>query len=384
VKLVNVTVLVPVFVTVTDCGALVVLSVCETNVKLAGATVTAGVVDAPVPASVTDCGLPVALSATLTAAVRAPDAVGLNVTLIVQLALAASEAGHWLVCAKSPAFAPVTEMPVTVSAALPEFVSVTVCAGLVVFNACEPNVNEVGASVTTGALAAAPVPVSGTVCGLPVALSANETAAVRAPDAVGLNVTLIVQFAFAASDAGHVFVCAKSPRLVPVTVTPEIVNAAVPVFVTVIACAGLVVFSACDANVKLVGANVTTGVLAAAPVPVSGTNCGLPAALSAKLTFALRAPVAVGVNVTLTVQFAFAASEAGQALVCAKSPGLVPVTVIPEIVSAALPVLVSVMVCDALVVFSVCDANVKLAGERPATGAKVPVEVYSSSLATMV
>jgi len=366
---------VPVFVTVTDCGALVVLSVCEANVKLAGARVTVGVVDAPVPASATDCGLPAALSAKLTAAVRAPDAVGLNVTLIVQFALAASDAGQALLSAKSPAFAPVSEMPVIASAALPEFVSVTVCAGLAVFSASEPNVSEVGASVTAGAVAAAPVPVSGTVCGLPVALSPTETAALRAPVAVGLNVTLIVQFAFAASDAGHAFVSAKSPGFAPVSVTPEIVSAAVPEFVSVIVCAALVVFNACDANVKVAGENPTAGAFAAAPVPVSGTSCGLPAALSVMRMFALRAPVAVGVNVTLIAQFALVASEAGQAFACAKSPAFVPLTVMPEIVSAALPVLVSVIVCAALVVLSVCDANVKLAGDRPATGANVPVEV---------
>ena len=46
---------------------------------------------APVPDSVTFCGLPEALSVTLNAAGRAPLTVGLKVTLIVQLAPAASE-----------------------------------------------------------------------------------------------------------------------------------------------------------------------------------------------------------------------------------------------------------------------------------------------------
>lgn len=45
----------------------------------------------PAPDNATFWGLPAALSVTLTAAVRVPFAVGLNVTLIVQFAPAASE-----------------------------------------------------------------------------------------------------------------------------------------------------------------------------------------------------------------------------------------------------------------------------------------------------
>jgi len=45
----------------------------------------------PMPLSATFCGLPLALSVMLSAAVRVPDAVGLKVTLTVQLAPAANE-----------------------------------------------------------------------------------------------------------------------------------------------------------------------------------------------------------------------------------------------------------------------------------------------------
>ena len=68
----------------------------------------------------------------LTAAVRVPVAVGLKVTLIVQLAPAATELPQVFVWAKSPALVPVTEMPLIVSAALPVLLNVTVCAELVV------------------------------------------------------------------------------------------------------------------------------------------------------------------------------------------------------------------------------------------------------------
>ena len=79
------------------------------------------------------------------------------------------------------------------------------------------------------------------------------------------------------------------------------------------------------------------------PVPVRLTVCGLPVALSVIVTAAVRAPLAAGVNVTLIVQFAPAPTELPQVLVWAKSLAFVPVRARLEIVSAALPVLVSVI-----------------------------------------
>src|SRR5207253_11305756 len=49
----------------------------------------------------------------------------------------------------------------------------------------------------------------------------------------------------------------------------------------------------------------------ATPVPLRATLCGLPAALSATLRVPLRAPVAVGLNVTLMAQLALAARVEG-------------------------------------------------------------------------
>ena len=51
-----------------------------------------------------------------------------------------------------------------------------------------------------------PVPERLTVCGLPLALSVMLTEAVRLPLAEGLNVTLIVQWAPAATELPHVVV----------------------------------------------------------------------------------------------------------------------------------------------------------------------------------
>ena len=61
-------------------------------------------------------------------------------------------------------------------------------------------------------------------------------------------------------------------------------------------------------------AESVTGELVAPPVPLRLTVCGLFAALSVKVRVPVAAPVAVGVNVTPTVQLAPAAMLAPQVL----------------------------------------------------------------------
>ena len=126
--LVKVSAALPVLESVTGVDALVVLIVWLP--KAAGVERLATGVGAvvPVPESVTLCGLPAALSVTERDPVRVPVAVGVNVTLIVQLAAAARGEEQLLVCAKSPLVA----MLVKVSAALPVLESVTGFAALVV------------------------------------------------------------------------------------------------------------------------------------------------------------------------------------------------------------------------------------------------------------
>ena len=89
---------------------------------------------------------------------------------------------------------------------------------------------EVGERLAFGP---SPVPLSGAVCGLPGALSAMESAAVRKPDAEGVNVTLMLQLAPAARLVPQVVVRAKFAALVPVIVMLVMVMLAVPVFVSV-------------------------------------------------------------------------------------------------------------------------------------------------------
>jgi hypothetical protein len=91
---------------------------------------------------------------------------------------------------------------------LPVFASVTVCAALVVPTVWLVKVSEEAERLTTGAEAAAPVPVRLTDCGLPEVLSAMLKVPVRVPDAVGVNVVLIVQFAPTATEVPQVSVSA--------------------------------------------------------------------------------------------------------------------------------------------------------------------------------
>src|SRR5436305_14313851 len=133
----------------------------------------------------------------LTAALRTPAAVGVNVTEIVQLPPAATLDPQVLVWAKSPLFVPVIAILVMLSAALRGLFNVMVWAALVVATFWLANVRLDGESDTCAT--AVPVPLNPAVCGDPVALSVMLTAALRAPAAVGVNVTEIVQLPPAAT-----------------------------------------------------------------------------------------------------------------------------------------------------------------------------------------
>lgn len=82
----------------------------------------------PVPVRLTVCGLPPALSEMLKVAERFPTAVGVNVTLIVQLPLGATVPllTQLSVSPKSPGLAPVIAMLMLVKFEFPVLVNVTV------------------------------------------------------------------------------------------------------------------------------------------------------------------------------------------------------------------------------------------------------------------
>jgi hypothetical protein len=98
----------------------------------------------PVPLRVTVCGEPLALSATERAAVKLPVPEGIKMTETAHVASAARDVPQVFVCVKVDAFVPVMLMPVMVSVAVPEFVSVTVCAVDAVVGEVDGNVSDAG------------------------------------------------------------------------------------------------------------------------------------------------------------------------------------------------------------------------------------------------
>jgi hypothetical protein len=191
----------PVLLRVTGCDPLVVPKFWLPNVRLPGETPATEAVATPVPVKLTVCELPLALSVIVKVPVRVPAAVGVKVTLIVQLAPALTLLPQVLVWEKSP-LAVMLEM---VSVALPVLVRVTICAVLLVPDNWAEKVSEEDDKLTAGPV---PVPLKPTVCGLFAALSVIVRLAVSVPRAKGAKVMLIAQFASAATEPPQVLVWA--------------------------------------------------------------------------------------------------------------------------------------------------------------------------------
>jgi hypothetical protein len=88
------------------------------KLALAGLKITSAPPE-PVPESATVCGEPAKESLMVSAAVRVPATIGLNVTDEAHEADTASEAGQFVVTMKSPAFAPVSPILEIASAKVP-------------------------------------------------------------------------------------------------------------------------------------------------------------------------------------------------------------------------------------------------------------------------
>lgn len=209
---------------------------------------------------------------------------------------------------KSPLSAPAMVMLLMLTAALPLLVSVAVFAPLVWPKATVPQTMEVGDAVRVTPEALAPVPLRATVSGVGELLLVMVQVAVRLPVVVGLNRILVVQLAEAARlDPQFVLEMAKSPALAPEIPAPLSVTEADVLLVTVMDCAELEDPWLTLPKDKLAGAALTTPD-PPLPSPERATSCGLLPALSAKVRFAVRVPAVVGLNKTVTVQFADAAS----------------------------------------------------------------------------
>lgn len=153
-------------------------TLCELEEPEGGASVKSW----PAPLSPTLCGLPGALSVNERLPLAEPPVVGVNVTATVQVPEAGTgvDVEH-VVPVAAIANGPEAAMAVKVRLALPVFVSVTVCALLVLFTSWAEKVSAAD-RLTTGAV---PVPVKLTDCGLPEALSVIVRVAVSAPLTVG-------------------------------------------------------------------------------------------------------------------------------------------------------------------------------------------------------
>jgi energy-converting hydrogenase Eha subunit A len=128
-----------------------------------------------------------------------------------------------------------------------------------------------------------------------LALSVTLIDAVRVPVAVGVKVAEMTQLLPAATELPQVFVWAKSALFVPVIAMLVILSAEVALFATVTFCGALVKPTPWLPNTRLV---TDSGGPGASPVPVKLISSGLLLPLLVMLTWAVRAPVALGVKVT--------------------------------------------------------------------------------------
>jgi len=192
-----------------------------------------------------------------------------------------------------------------------------------------------------------PVPLRATIWVLPVVLSLLSVMVrvpVREPPLVGAKMTLMVQELPAATLLPQLLACAK----LALAAMPATESAALPVLERVTACELAEEFTMVAAKVSEAGEMPASGA-GVVPVPVKLTVCVLPVApllLSVTVNVPVLAPAAVGVKLTLMVQDPRAVTLLPQLLVWEKSPLMAMLAT----VSAALPVLLRVTVCAALVV----------------------------------
>lgn len=160
----------------------------------------------------------------------------------------------------------------------------------------------------------------------------------REPLALGVNLTVMVQLAPAASELEQLLVWLKSAVFDPVKLKGEAprVRVVVPLLVNFTV---LVVFefTVCDPKLKLLGLGLALGSIA---FPLIETCCGLPGALSWMFKVALAAPTWLTSKIILMVQLCPGVSVPQEPL-CSKScaPGPEPgVKETPVIFSVVVPV----------------------------------------------
>lgn len=149
-------------------------------------------------------------------------------------------------------------------------------------------------------------------------MSLNVSVPEAAPVAVGENVTPMVQLAPAARLDPQVLPATAKPVL---AVTLVMLRATLWTFFSVTLPAALVLPTVTVPRFSELGETVTGAVLDELPLRL--TVCGLPGALSVNVSVPFVVPVAVGENVTPTVQVAAAAMLVPQVLLATAKPAVV-------------------------------------------------------------
>ena len=196
-------------------------------------------------------------------------------------------------------------MPITTTS-VPELVTVTVWPALVVVIGTWPNASEVGA--TPMLPPGVPVPERFTVLGEPVEPPPENGIESRRPGAapltVGVNATFTVQVSPPAWTTLPEQVSAVMLYGPEGSETVPMVASALPLLVTVMVCAALVVPTAWGPNGIVPGA---TPITACVPVPVSATvACVVSAPVYLIVSVSGSVPIAVGLNATVIVHLAAA------------------------------------------------------------------------------
>lgn len=196
----------PVLLKVRLWAALLVSASCGAKVSEVTEKVAFG--SPPMPARLTDGTAGALLPETLRNAVRVPPVVGVNTTLIEQLAPAGREDPQLLVWMKSPVKFPLM-LTETVIAAVPILLNETVCCVLCELTGTVPKLKDCGVIVPTAGTAPVPFRVKGAIT--PAASLVIVSEPLRAPTAEGRNDILMVQLPPGIKAIGQVFVWTKSP-----------------------------------------------------------------------------------------------------------------------------------------------------------------------------
>jgi hypothetical protein len=221
-------------------------------------------------------------------------------------------------------------------------------------------------------VAATPVPERLTAVEPPAALWVMVKVPERAPVAVGVNPAFTVQVAPAAIDAPLAQVPPVTTAKSPLAAMVPITRAALPPFDSVTVWAVPATPTVRLPNDSEVGDALAVGAGAAVPVPVKPTASVPPAALCVMFSVPDRAPAALGLKLTETVQLPPAVTDPPAEQVPPATTKSVEVMLMPDRLSAALPVLLTVTLWAVVVTPTVVEAKLNEVGDTAATGAAAP------------